>query len=200
VNQVEGLILEIDRAWSLAVPGKVELKIIGAAALLLQAGYGGGTKDSDIFETANLTPPIQAHLLELAGSGTTLAKRHRMYVEVVRNGIPFLRQRAIWHPQTALNGQLHRLHVEVLDVVDVAVSKLKRLSPSDEAHIEAMVEAGLLPHHGVVSCFNEAVDAFLGDAREEDLPKYVANLHRIERDTYGVAPTAIELPSRLTDE
>lgn len=199
MNQVESLIVEIDGAWQLAAPTKVELKIIGAGALLLQAGYGGGTKDSDIFETTSLTPPIQAHLLELAGPETTLAKRHRMYAQIVRNGIPFLRQKAVWHPQTALNGKLQRLHVEVLDVVDVIVSKLKRLSPSDEEHIEAMFDRGLVTHGALVECFTGAVDAFLGDAREDDLPKYVANLHRIERDIYGVDPTEIELPPRLTE-
>lgn len=78
------------------------LKIIGAGALLLQTGYGGGTKDSDIFETASLTPPIQAHLLELAGPETTLAKRHRMYAEIVRNGIPFLRGTCIGSSATPM--------------------------------------------------------------------------------------------------
>ncbi len=31
---------------------------------------------------------------ELAGTGTKLATRHRMYAEIVGNGIPFLRQSA----------------------------------------------------------------------------------------------------------
>ena len=118
-----------------------------------------------------------------------------MYAEIVANGIPFLRQRALWNPQPALNAQLEHLHIEALDVVDVVVSKLKRLSPSDEDHIEAMIEKGLVPHGALIAYFREAVDYWLGDARAEDLPKYVANLHRVERDVYGVAPTEIELPS-----
>ena len=32
-------------------------------------------------------------------------------------------------------------------------------------------------------------------ANATDLPDYVDNLHRVERDFYGVAETAIELPS-----
>lgn len=199
MNQVEELLRDVDRSWGLAASGKVSLKIIGAGALLLRHGYGGGTRDSDIFETMDLTQQIQDHLLELAGAETALAIRHRMYVQIVDNGIPFLRQRALWHPQTTLNAQLENVQVEALDAVDVVVSKLKRLSPSDAEHIDAMFEQGLVPHASLIACFNEAVNVFLGDAREEDLPRYVANLHRVERDTYGVGPTEIDLPSRLTD-
>jgi hypothetical protein len=195
VKPIEAFIADIDRAWRLRAVGKVELKILGAGALLLQAGYGGGTKDSDIFETASLTPEIKAHVLELGGAGTKLATRHRMYAEIVGNGIPFLRQSALWNPQLTLNAQLEHLHIEALDVVDVVVSKVKRLSPSDEDHIEAMIAKGLVPHRALIACFREAVDYWLGDARAEDLPKYVANLHRVERDVYGVAPTEIGLPS-----
>jgi len=35
---------------------------------------------------------------------------------------------------------------------------------------------------------------FSYDARAEDLPKYVVNLHRVERDFFGIAPTKIDLP------
>ena len=151
MKSIEALILEIDHEWTLPIELKVHLKILGAGALLLQVGYGGGTKDSDILETASLTPEIKAHLLELAGPGTELATRHRTYVEIVASGIPFLRQRAVWHPQTALNGQLENLHIEALDVVDVVVSKLKRLSPSDVEHIEAMFDRDLVQHGALVT-------------------------------------------------
>ena len=67
MKSIEALILEIDHEWTLPIEEKVHLKILGAGALLLQVGYGGGTKDSDILETASLTPEIKAHLLELAG-------------------------------------------------------------------------------------------------------------------------------------
>ena len=106
-----------------------------------------------------------------------------------------MRQSARWNPQATLNAQLEHLHIEALDVVDVVVSKLKRLNASDEDHTEAMIEKGLVPHGALIACFREATDYWLGDARAEDLPRYVENLHRIERDVYGVAPTEIDLPS-----
>jgi hypothetical protein len=38
------------------------------------------------------------------------------------------------------------------------------------------------------------VDYFLLDARAEDLPKCVENLHRVERDLFGLPETEIDLP------
>jgi hypothetical protein len=46
----------------------------------------------------------------------------------------------------------------------------------------------------LVERFRAAVDAFSGDARAEDLPRYVRNLHRVERDFLLVPETEIELP------
>jgi hypothetical protein len=83
----------------------------------------------------------------------------------------------------------------VLDVVDVVVSKLKRFNANDQSDIDAMIERGLVPHDRLIDRFRAAVDEFMGDARAEDLPKYVANLHRVERDMLVVPETEIELPS-----
>jgi hypothetical protein len=60
-----------------------------------------------------------------------------------------------------------------------------------------MVQRGLVDHDVLIERFREAVDGYLLDARAEDLPRYVANLHRLERDLLGVPETAIELPSWL---
>jgi hypothetical protein len=49
----------------------------------------------------------------------------------------------------------------------------------------------------LIERFREAVDGYLLDARAEDLPKYIANLHQVERDLFGVPETAIELPNWL---
>ncbi len=80
-------------------------------------------------------------------------------------------------------------------MVDITVSKLKRFSASDQSDIEAVIDKGLVTHAALVGCFKEAVDIHSHDAQAEDLPRYVANLHRVERDVLGVSPTEIELPS-----
>jgi len=79
--------------------------------------------------------------------------------------------------------------------VDVVVSKLTRFSPNDQSDVDAMIERGLVPHERLIERFRSALDEFSGDARAEDLPKYLANLHRVERDMIGITDSEIELPS-----
>jgi hypothetical protein len=82
----------------------------------------------------------------------------------------------------------------VLDIVDVVVSKLKRFSPNDVSDIEAMAQRGLLDGTRLVERFRSAVDVYAMDARAGDLPRYVRNLHRVQRDFLFDAETPIELP------
>jgi hypothetical protein len=49
-------------------------------------------------------------------------------------------------------------------------------------------------HTRLIERFRSAVDVYSCDARAQDLPKYVAALHRAERDYFGVPETDIELP------
>ncbi len=109
--------------------------------------------------------------------------------------MPFLPQAPAWHTLVDLNASLGHFELAVLDVVDVVVSKLKRLNANDLSDIAAMADQELVPHATLVRRFREAVDFFSTDARASDLPKYVNNLHRVERDLLGVTETEIELPS-----
>lgn len=196
---VEELLRAVDRAWP-RTREKIPLRIIGSTALMLQANYVRGTNDSDIVTTTELTKEIQDRLIALAGPKTKLHERYRLYVQIVPGGLLFRRQNVKWHPLTSLNTELRSFHVEVMDVVDVVVSKLKRLSPNDIVDIEAMRDRDLLTHEAVVDVFRHAVD-FTMDAKAEDLPKWRANLHRVERDIFGIDdPTEIELPSWVCDD
>lgn len=178
---------EIDRRWPRDPAGRVRLPIIGCGALMLQANYERGTKDSDVFETVDLTEAVKQHLVAIAGPGTDVHKRWKLYVDIVANGVPFLPHAPLWHPVPGLNQALVRLEIAVLDVVDVVVSKLKRFNANDQADIDAMVELDLVPHERLIDRFRAAVDEFLGDSREDQLPACVANL--------GVAESEIDLPS-----
>lgn len=186
---------EIDRRWPREPAGTVRLPMIGCGALMLQANYERGTKDSDVFETVDLTEAVKQHLVAIAGPGTDLHKRWKLYVDIVANGVPFLPHAPLWHPVPELNQTLVRLEIVVLDVVDVVVSKLKRFHANDRADIDAMVERDLVPHERLIERFRAAVHEFSGDARADQLPAYVDNLHHVERDMLGVAESEIDLPS-----
>ncbi len=186
---------ELDQAWPHPTASPIALHLIGSTALMLQTSYQRGTKDSDVLETIELTRELQARLAIVAGPGSALRTRHRMYLEIVRGGIPFLPQQPVWHRVDLAGVVLRHFELRVLDVVDIVVSKLKRLHANDLADIEAMVALGHVTHERLIARFKAAVDMFAYDARAADLPGYVENLHQVERDILGVAESDIVLPS-----
>lgn len=193
MNPIEEFFADIDRSWPEHPDQKIEISLIGCGALMLQADYERGTKDSDVFETLSLTKEIQTKLLAVAGRDTTLNRRHKLYVDVVANGIPFLPAIPSWHSAIELNARLTSLELRVLDVVDVVVSKLKRFSANDIADVDAMIQRDLVPHDQLVDRFRSAFDQFAYDARAADLPHYVENLHQVERDMLGEPETEFDL-------
>lgn len=62
------------------------------------------------------------------------------------------------------------------------VSKLKPFRENDRDDARAMADRGLLNPKRLEERFRLAVDAFSMDARAEDLPKVVKNLHIVQRD------------------
>jgi hypothetical protein len=192
VKWISEFFRDIDRGCAGAP--KVRLGVIGSAALMLQTSYVRATKDSDVLETAAVTAVVRERLLRLAGPGTELAKKSGLYLDIVRNGLPFLPHVPRWHSLDDLNADLVSLEVQVLDPVDVAVSKLKRFHANDVADISAMVERDLVTHESLVERFREAVDMCAMTAYADDLPQYVSALHRVERDMFGVKESEIDLP------
>lgn len=193
VRVIEEFLRDLDGHWPRPVDTRIRLRLIGSAALMLRTDYQRGTKDSDVLETANLTEEIKTRLLTIAGERSPLFERHRLYLQVVAPGLPFLPQAPAWHTLAALNASLVHFEIEVLDVIDVVVSKFKRAHAVDMDDVAAMVDAGIVPHARLIERFRSAVDVFSCDARSSDLPKYVAALHRAERDYFGVPETDIEL-------
>lgn len=184
---------ELDLLWRPVQVKKIPLQIIGSAALMLQADYERGTKDSDILETAAITGPVREKLLLLAGKSSGLSKRYGIYVDIVGCGIPFLPVKPVFNAQTAFR-DLGSFEISALDITDVVVSKLKRFTSNDAADIRAVVEKGLVKPGLLLTRFRAAVDAYSTDARAEDLPRYIRNLHTVERDFLEVKESEIELP------
>jgi hypothetical protein len=194
VSRISEFLTDIDRRWAPPAPVKVHLPIIGSAALMLQADYERGTKDSDVLETSELAGATGERLQRVAGKGSDLHTRWRMYLEIVGSGLPFLPQSPTWHDLGELNAGLRHFSVSALDVVDVVVSKLKRFNANDVSDIAAMVERDLVPHDDLILRFRSAVEIYSMDSRADELPTYVRNLNRVERDLFGLRPTEIELP------
>lgn len=169
MSRVHDFFEELDRLWGPTPQGKLTLKIIGASALLLRHGYDRGTKDSDVYDVLENT---SKRLLELAGPGTDLHTKHKIYIQIVHSGTPFIPQKALYHPIQDLNDKLTNFEITVLDVVDVVVSKLGRFWANDQRDIRAMVETGLVPHERLIARFREAISYHEGDTNIE-LPSWI---------------------------
>lgn len=194
---VRDFFLAIDAARRHSSEPRIDLRVIGSAALMLQTKHVRGTKDADVIETATLDQASKANLLGLAGKGSTLHARHRMYLEVVPSSFPLLPQQPRWIEAAEINHDLVTMRIEVLGIADVLVSKLKPFRPNDRIDIEAMIDGGHVDHDDLIERFKLAMDAFLMDARAQDLHEVVRNLHQVERDLFDVAESEIELPPWL---
>ena len=197
VPPIHDFFQELDRAWKPTGTKRIRLPIIGAAALLLQTSYERLTKDSDVLETEEIDEGVRRQFEDLAGKRSRLRLRHKLYLDVVRPGLPLLPQRPNWVPMPDLTASLAHFKIEALHVVDVVVSKLKRFNANDRSDIQAMVDLELVPHDSLIGRFRSAVDAFSLDARAAELPSYLANLHSVERDFFSADETEIELPSYI---
>ena len=155
---IERFLADVDARWTPTGSARLRLCLIGSAALMLQAAYERGTKDSDIIETDQLKGETGRKLLALAGEGSSMHRRHRLYIDIVSRGLPFLPQPPAWHSLSALNASLRHLEIEVLDVVDVVVSKLKRFNANDVSDIGAMVDLDLVQHARLLGQFRSAVE------------------------------------------
>lgn len=170
MKTASAFLADVDRRW-VKREERIPLHIIGSVALLLRTDYERGTKDSDVVQTRELTP----------------------------SGLPFLPHEPHYHALEELNASLHHFEIRVLDVVDVVVSKLKPFRGSDIEDIRQMVERDLVPHALLIARFKDAVDEYSGGAGAEDIPRFVKNLNRIERDLLLVPETRVELPDWLAD-
>jgi hypothetical protein len=193
VSPARGFLEALDQAWPDVGTGKIRLQVIGSTALMLQFDYVRGTKDSDLLRAGSLPTPLETRLETLAGAGSTLARRHRMYLDLVAPSLLFRPQRLEFHLLVALNETLRAFEVEALDPVDVVVTKLKRFHANDLADIRAVWEQGLLDHGRLLERFRAALDACGMDAQADDFPRYVENLNQVERDLLGVAETPFDL-------
>ena len=192
MSPVEPFLRELDRLWD--GEDRVTLRVIGSVALMLQAPFVRVTKDYDVLEVASLTEDTRQRLRQLGGAKTPLAVRHGLYLDIVPAGLPFLPMPPLFHHSEELSAMLRHFEVEVLDVVDVVISKLKRFSVSDQGDIEEMANLGVVDPVVVLERFKIALDANSMSAVADDYPKIVENFHAVQRDWLYVDESDIDLP------
>lgn len=194
MTPVEALLLDLDKIWKPLGGEPYRLRVLGSVALMLQVDYTRATKDGDVLQTTDLDPGAQDAIKKLAGKFSPLYDEHRVYLEVVPHTLPFLPRPPIWHPHPRMTALLKNFTVEVLDIADVSVSKLKRFNANDQGDILAMAERGHLERERLVERFQLAVDFIDMDARADQLDESIANLHRVEQEYYLELGSVIRKP------
>jgi hypothetical protein len=162
---------------------------------MLQVPFVRPTKDYDVLEVASLSAETQRRLRVLGGEKTKLAERHQVYLDIVPSGLPFLPKPPIFHSAPELSAKLTHFDIEVLDVVDVVISKLKRFSVNDQGDIEEMANLGALDPEVFLARFRNALDANNMSAMVDNYPKILDNFHAVQRDWLYVEESDIDLPS-----
>ncbi|WP_306597714.1 DUF6036 family nucleotidyltransferase [Geothrix sp. 21YS21S-2] len=192
----ETFLQDLDRLYASQRPAeapKVGLRILGSVALMIQAHYIRGTKDGDVLESALIHRTVKADLLNLGGKGTGLANRHGIYLDIVPSGILFMPNAVAYHPLPEISSALRCFEVEVMDITDPCVTKLKRFNANDQADLGAMVRLQKLDYALFRDRFLSAIDHCRGQAFADDYPRIVDNFHQVERDIFLVSETAIDL-------
>lgn len=192
---LETFLKAIDRAWKKKENPPLPFKVIGGFSLILQYNYGRSTKDADIIEVKELTENIKKQLEKIAGKESVLCKKYHLYIDIISRALPFLPTNPIFYPLPKLNKELINFRVEVLDVIDVLISKITRFSSTDVDDFKAMIDLDVVDPVRLEKRFIEAFEGWTFEARAEKLPKMIENLHFVQRDLLLVEESKIELPN-----
>ena len=182
---------ELDGRWTDSSGSRITLRVLGSTALFLQTTYVRGTKDGDVFETDQIDRQTRERLLAIAGPGTQMHHRHRIYLDIVARGVPLLPPDPLWHGYPLA---LVHFDVVVLDITDVVVSKLKRWNANDRDDVRAMVTMGHVDHDHLVERFSMVMERYKFDARSDLLPVMAERLNEIESDWFVVDETPFDFP------
>ena len=119
---------------------RLDLYLIGRAALIVRYGLNLATKDVDLV-TQGEPSPLEVKALELFSQGTPLALKWGLYLEAVPGGLPPVPGRYRIRA-TDLPGDWKVIHPKQLDPHDLAVTKLRRFHAGDREDLQIMCDSG----------------------------------------------------------
>jgi hypothetical protein len=115
--------------------------LLGRSALVIHYGFPLSTSDIDIVWMRD--SDLEQKAIELLGEGSALAQTLGLYLDPVPQGLPPLpsgfRRRCV-----ALPGNWKVLRLWILEVHDLAATKLRSFRPKDREDLQALCDRGLL--------------------------------------------------------
>lgn len=148
-----------------ALDEPVQLHCIGGFVLMACYGMPRSTQDVDFCE---IVPPEKTQpMLELAGEGGPLARKHGVHLHAARVGQ--LPEDYLSRLVDVFPGRFQRLQIFALDPYDLALSKLERNAERDRDDIHWLVRRVPLDPAVLQRRYQEEFRLYLGNPSREDL-------------------------------
>jgi len=122
------------------IPRPIELHCLGGFVLTVL--YGRTIETHDVDYIAVVPHQESATLQEIAGPGSELAKKHRVWLQLV--GIADVPENYESRLTEICPGEFSKIRLLALDPHDIALSKLTRNYPIDRRDIAFLAEKGIL--------------------------------------------------------
>jgi len=152
--------------------GPAQITCIGGFVMTEVHGASRSTGDLDLIESNS---QVVEELQKIAGEGSELHKKHKLYVEyvgVVTMPLEFSSR------LTPLPLTLEKLTIFVPEVYDLILSKLERNGPKDQADVEFLARKYALSYNILRKRFDDELD-FIANRRY-----HLATLDKFWRDWF----------------
>jgi hypothetical protein len=118
---------------------EVQLHCCGGFVLTQLYGVARTTRDVDFL---GVVPSIRRELMEIAGEGSALHLKHKVYLDAVTVTTPPENYETRLAPMSV--GAWSRLRLFALEAHDLALSKLERNSDRDRFDVQQLAQAGYI--------------------------------------------------------
>lgn len=148
------------------LPGKITLYVFGGAAAVIAYGSKRGTVDIDGYLDDER---IWRKLVECAGEGTALAKKHEIYFQAA-NTLIMMIENPEWKQRCVeiLGDRLKHLRVMALGREDLILTKLGRYNDRDRQDIQFISENHKIDPQNLIAYYKSARQYYVGNLRKID--------------------------------
>lgn len=148
-----------------SLAAEVALHCLGGFVMTMLYGSNRLTADVDVLPITS--DPASKHLLNLAGQGSILHKKHKIYLQVV--GVATVPDNYEARLTEMFAGTFRHLRLVALDPYDLALSKLERNAPRDREDFKYLARTIQLDLNILQERYREELRPYLGNPGREDL-------------------------------
>ena len=163
---------------------KIPLYIFGGAATVIAYGSRRGTLDIDAYIEDRA---IKGKLLEWAGQGSELEKKHGLYLHSANTELMLIETDWMKRSMEILRGKLSHIKVMALGKEDLILSKLSRYNDRDREDIQFITGKYNIDPHKLTSYYKSARLYFVGNLGTLD-----TTFNIVLKEHFGLNPRSFE--------